>query len=295
MAMQGSCLCGTVRFEVTEPLTAMLNCHCSRCRKSHGAPFATFATTSIDGLRWLSGKDEVVSNAAPPGGPRHFCGRCGSPAPSTLESMGIAFFPVGLLDEDPQLRPQAHLFVGSKAAWHGISDALPQYEKYPPEFGNLPGLESPSPAQASEGHLAGSCLCGQVAYELKNPVAMFQCHCSRCRKARGAAHGANLFCKADDFRWTRGESLVVDYKLPSARFFGVAFCGHCGASVPRVSKERGIAVVPASSVDSDLALRPAAHIFVGSKAPWFEITDDIPQYAEGPPSFAPPPPQASSL
>ncbi len=122
---------------------------------------------------------------------------------------------------------------------------------------------------------------------------MFQCHCSRCRKARGAAHGANLFCKIDDFRWTRGESLVVDYKPPTARYYGVAFCGHCGAAVPRISKERGIAIVPASGIDTAIDVAPSAHIFVASKAPWFEITDAIPQYAEGPPSFPAPPPMSA--
>ena len=275
MTIQGSCLCGTLRFEVSKPFTAMLHCHCSRCRKEHGAPFATFATTPIDGLRWLAGRDAVVSYAVAPGGPRHFCGRCGSPAPSTQESMGIAFVPVGLLEGDPGMRPQGHLFVGSKAPWHAIHDDLPQHEKYPPEFGDLPGLPDPCPVEVTQGQIAGSCLCGEIAYELTNPVAMFQCHCSRCRRARGAAHGANLFCK------------TADYQLPEARFYGVAFCRRCGASVPRVSAERGVVVVPASGLDTDPGLGPTAHIFVESKAPWFQISDSLQQYPEGPPSFAP--------
>ena len=292
MSIHGACLCGTLRFQVTQPLTAMLHCHCSRCRKMHGAPFATFATTPIDSLRWLSGRDAVVTHAAAPGGPRHFCGICSSPAPSTLESLGIAFIPVGLLEDDPGLRPQGHLFVGSKAGWHDIGDDLPQHERYPPEFGGYAGVADPQPVTPSPGHIAGSCLCGEVAYELHNPVAMFQCHCSRCRRARGAAHGANLFCKVDDFHWTRGESFVADYKLTDARFYGVAFCRQCGAAVPRVSRERGIVIVPASGLDTDPGVRPSAHIYVGSKAPWFEIRDSIVQYPEGPPSFTPPPPAA---
>jgi hypothetical protein len=123
---------------------------------------------------------------------------------------------------------------------------------------------------------------------MKNPIALFQCHCTRCRKARGAAHGANVFCKIDDFQWTHGEERVTDYKLPEAKYYGVAFCNQCGAAVPRVSKERGIVVVPVSGLDSDPGMRPMAHIFVGSKAPWFEITDSILQYPEAPPSFGPP-------
>jgi hypothetical protein len=98
-------------------------------------------------------------------------------------------------------------------------------------------------------------------------------------------HGANMFYKLENFRWTRGESLVVDYQLPTAKRFGVAFCRTCGASIPRVSVERGVVVVPAGALDTDPGMRPMAHIFVGSKAPWFEITDSIPQFEELPPQM----------
>ncbi|MGC4029348.1 MAG: GFA family protein [Steroidobacteraceae bacterium] len=290
MSIQGSCLCGTLRFEITGPLTAMLHCHCSRCRKQHGAPFATFATAAIDDFHWLAGEEAVDSHAVAPGGPRRFCRHCGSPAPSTAPSMGLAFIPVGLLEGDPGMRPQGHLFAGSKAGWYTIHDDLPQHDKYPPEFGNIPGLPDPEPVTAAPGRIAGSCQCGEVAYDLAKPVAMYQCHCSRCRRARGAAHGANLFCKLDDFRWLRGEDRVVDYKLPEARYYGVAFCRQCGASVPRVSAERGVVVVPVSGLDTEPGMRPMAHIFVDSKAPWFEITDELPQYPQAPPlGIAPPP------
>jgi hypothetical protein len=288
MAIQGSCLCGTLRYEVAEPLTGMMNCHCSRCRKMHGAPFATFATTTPAALRWISGQDNVVSYAVAPGGPRHFCATCGSIAPSSLPEFNIAFISVGTLDDDPGLKPAGHFFVDSRAAWHQISDNLPQHAKYPPEFGDAPGLPD-EPRGAADGRIHGSCLCGEVAYALVNPMAMFQCHCSRCRKARSAAHGANLFCKVDDFQWLRGEQMLTDYKVPEAKFYAIAFCRQCGSAVPRVSKERGIVVVPVAGLDTDPGMRPMAHIFTASKAPWFEITDGLQQYPEGPPSFTPPP------
>lgn len=286
--LHGSCLCGAVRFEVTGPLTMMLHCHCSRCRKEHGAPFATFAVAAADDLRWISGEDAVVAGDAPPGAPRHFCGHCGSPAPSSQPSMGMAFIPVGLLEGDPGMRPEGHLFVGSKAPWHTISDTLPQYDKYPPEFGDAPSLPDREPVKIAPGHAAGSCLCGKVTYEFSQPMAMFQCHCSRCRRARGAAHGANIFCKMENFQWKSGQELVEDYKLPEAKFYAVAFCRQCGGKVPRISTERGIVVIPASGLDTDPGITPQAHIFVASKAPWYEITDSLTQYPEGPPSFGPP-------
>jgi hypothetical protein len=116
-----------------------------------------------------------------------------------------------------------------------------------------------------------------------NAVAMYQCHCSRCRKCRGAAHAANIFYKLDQFRWTRGEAQVVDYKLPQAQRFGAAFCKKCGGAAPRVSVERGAVLVPAGALDTDPGIRPMAHIFVESKAPWFAITDSMPQVAQAPP------------
>lgn len=289
MATEGSCLCGTLRFEVEGPPQSMMHCHCSRCRKQHGAPFVTWATYPAQALHWKQGEEAVVSFAAPPGGARHFCGRCGSPAPFVMEAYGVALVPVGSLDGDPGAVPKEHVFVGSKAQWYDIPDSLPQHQHFPPAFGDSPGLPDPPPAQGAADAIHGTCLCGEVAFEARNPVAMFQCHCTRCRKARGAAHGANLFCALGDFHWLRGEAQVVDYKLPEARFYGVAFCGQCGASVPRVSKERGMVVIPASSLDTDPVVRTSAHIFVGSKAPWYEITDSIPQHQEGPPSFSPPP------
>ena len=85
------------------------------------------------------------------------------------------------------------------------------------------------------------------------------------------------------FRGVRGDAQVAVYKVPEARFFGVAFCTRCGGEAPRMSPERGFAVVPAGSLDTDPGVRPTAHIFVGSKASWFPITDDLPQFAEGPP------------
>lgn len=288
MAIQGTCLCGTLRYEITGPFVDMLYCHCSRCRKQQGAPFATIGTVAIGDLHWLAGEQEVARHSAAPGGPRHFCPHCGSPAPTAVPALGLAFIPVGTLEGDVGMRSRAHIFVGSKASWHTITDGLPQYEAYPPEFGNGRGLPDREPLQHSAGCIAGSCLCGEVAYEFQNPLTIFQCHCSRCRRARGSAHGANLFCKLEDFRWKRGEEQVVDYQLPGARFYGVAFCRNCGASVPRASSGRGIVVIPASGLDTDPGITPAAHIFVESKAPWFDITDDLARFPEGPPSFAPP-------
>jgi hypothetical protein len=289
MAIEGSCLCGALRYAVDGPLSSMWHCHCSRCRKFHGAPFGTYAITKPEALRWISGEEAVVTWRGEAGGPREFCGRCGAVAPSTLAELGITFIPAGNLDADPGIRPEGHMFAGSKAPWYEISDELPQCAAYPPQFGDSPGLPDP-PLTPVAGKTLGSCLCGQIGYEMTGePFAMFQCHCSRCRKSRSAAHGANIFFRLQDFRWTRGEALVAEYKPPEAKHFATSFCRNCGSAVPRVSVERGVVVVPAAALDTDPGMKPMAHIFVASKAPWFEITGPLPQHAQGPPQFPRPP------
>lgn len=283
MTIQGSCLCGTCRYQIEGPFTTMVNCHCSMCRKHHGAPFATFAAAPLAGFRWLAGEEALGLYRSSEHGRRWFCTVCGSVAPLSIPEADLVLVPAGTLDGDPGLRPQAHMFVASKAPWYSIGDALPQHAAYPPEFGAAPPVARPV-VEAAPGTTPGSCLCGEVAYEMTGaPLMMYQCHCSRCRKARSAAHGANMFYRLDQFRWTRGAAQVVDYPLPGARHFGTAFCRLCGGATPRVALARGAFVVPAGPLDSDPGMRPMAHIFVGSKAPWFEIADALPQFPEAPP------------
>jgi hypothetical protein len=279
----GTCLCGTVRYELAGPFTMMLHCHCSMCRKHHGAAFATFVAAAHSGFRWLHGEDAIARYASSEHGVRSYCRQCGSVAPMLMPEAGLAIAPAGNLEGDPGIRPQGHMFVASKAGWYTITDSLPQHAGLPPELGGGMGVARPSVAPR-DGVADGSCLCGDVAYELRAPIRMYHCHCSRCRRARSAAHTTNLFAKLEDFAFTRGEELVAQYKVPEAARFGVAFCTRCGGKVPRVSRERGVVVAPAGALDTDPLMRPQANIYVASKAPWFEITDGLPQYAEMPPA-----------
>ena len=274
---QGACLCGAVRYEVDGPFSMTIHCHCSMCRKHHGSAFATFASAPLMGFRWLGGADHIVRYRSSAQGERAFCKVCGSVAPTLIKAMDIAICPAGNLLGDVDLPAARHVFVGSKAPWYEITDSLPQYEEYPPEFGAL-GVARPE-VETRPGVVAGSCLCGQVAYEITgSAMRLCHCHCSRCRRGRSAAHATNAVYKLEDFRFTRGEAQVSEYKVPQAQFFAVAFCNHCGGKVPRRSPERGFVVAPAGSLDTDpAAVVPAVHIFVGSKANWFEITDDLEQ------------------
>lgn len=277
---KGSCLCGDITWDVSGPLSTLVNCHCTICRKAHGAGFATFAVTPADSFRWTGGDDKIASYKSSPNGTRSFCSKCGSVVPGV--SGDIAFMPAGNLEGDIERTLDSHIFVADKAPWHDISDDAPQFDAYPPEFG-MPSVEFEKRPAAANGAVAGSCLCGAVAYEFDPPGdRMVLCHCSRCRRSRSAAHSAQIFVSADRFRWTRGEDQLVPYKVPEAKYFAPSFCRTCGSLMPRVG-ESGVAIIPAGSLDQDPDIRPQLHIFVDSKAPWFAITDSLPQFGDMPP------------
>ena len=131
----GRCLCGALRYQIDGPFVDMVHCHCSMCRKHHGAPFATWAVAPLSGFRWVGDTSTLASYKSSEKGHREFCRVCGSVAPLLDEAIGLAIAPAGNLEGDPGIRPTKHMFVASKAAWYTITDALPQYDEYPPEFG----------------------------------------------------------------------------------------------------------------------------------------------------------------
>jgi hypothetical protein len=131
MAIRGSCLCGAVRYEITGSFEAIGHCHCSMCRKSHGAAFATWGIINPGQFRWTSGVEFVEGYESSPGKERCFCKKCGSPLVSTHSGKGTEVAR-GTVDGDPGVRRGEHIFVGSKAPWYEIADALPQFEQWPP-------------------------------------------------------------------------------------------------------------------------------------------------------------------
>ena len=130
----GSCLCGATRYELRAPFDEMHNCHCSRCRKAHGTPFATYARVAKESLRLVAGADRLGRFRSSPPVARSFCAECGSSLFFEFDPLPDAIWvAVGSVDGDPGLRPQAHIFVGSQAPWHTIEDDLPQFPEYPPQ------------------------------------------------------------------------------------------------------------------------------------------------------------------
>ena len=131
MSIEGGCLCGEIRYRIDEPLSQAGSCHCSMCRKAHGAAYATFAGVKPGTAHWTSGTDSLAVYASSEQGRRCFCKHCGSQL-GAVENGELRWLALGTVDGDPGVRPEANIFVGSKAPWHEIADGLPQFEGYPP-------------------------------------------------------------------------------------------------------------------------------------------------------------------
>ena len=281
--LTGSCLCGDVAFEVSGNIGNIGHCHCSMCRKSHGAAFATFGTAAPDDFHWRSGADKVVHYKSSAQGWRNFCPRCGSAVPACPPGGPFALIPLGNVAEDPVSRPTLHFFVASKAAWHDIVDELPRHDEFPAEFGpDAAAVERPIRSAKAPGATGGSCLCGAVAFEYDGPpAAMVNCHCSRCRRAMSAAYATMLAIDHEAFRWVSGQDQVAVYKMPQAKTKGTAFCRVCGSQVPR-HRDQAHMQIPAGCLDDDPGARPTASIFVDSKAAWAVVDPDLPRFSAAP-------------
>jgi len=115
--LRGSCLCGSVRYEINGELGAVTNCYCSLCRKMSGSAFSSGSTIPTASFRFVSGEDLLKEWESSPGYHRIFCGRCGSPILKRKDKDPeyLRFRP-GTLDSDPGVKPSKHIHVGSKSA-----------------------------------------------------------------------------------------------------------------------------------------------------------------------------------
>ena len=276
--INGSCLCGQVTISVDAPLSNMTHCHCSICRKIHGSLFATYAEAAK--ISFTSGTDQVQTYHSSEGFSRVFCKTCGSVLPES-SAEGHFYVPVGILDDDPVIRPQSHIFVESKSDYYDIHDALSQNEHY--GDGDLSRVVNSPVVEPIAGRVSGGCQCGDVAFFYTGELQfVMHCHCRRCRKAKSAAHATNAFVSIENFTWETGQDSVVNYDLPEAERFGHCFCGRCGSSVPRQYAAAGVVNIPVGSLEQAPGTSARGHIFTGSKATWFEIADNLPQWTEKP-------------
>lgn len=127
---------------------------------------------------------------------------------------------------------------------------------------------------------SGACLCGQVRFEIEGEFErFFFCHCERCRKGTGSAHGANLFSSTARLTWLSGQDKVTQYKVPESRH-ARCFCSICGSALPCAGI--GMLVVPAGSLETPVHTKSTAHIFAASRANWDAGLESVPTYERFP-------------
>ena len=128
----------------------------------------------------------------------------------------------------------------------------------------------------------GKCLCGGVQYRLSvSPADLAYCHCSECQRALGTAFASYARVAPDSFQWTAGQELISKFEwAPTANR---CFCSVCGSQLGVIVGDGDdLTWVGLGATNCDPGTRPEAHVFVDEKAPWHEITDDLPQFEEMP-------------
>ncbi len=128
--LHGSCECGGVRYRVPDDFEYAMNCHCSRCRAGTGSAFKPFAGIQRERLEVVEGADRLLVWGDDDGNHTR-CGVCGSLLWSVVRDGGWVHVALGSLAEEPSIRPQGHIYVGSKAPWYEITDELPQFDELP--------------------------------------------------------------------------------------------------------------------------------------------------------------------
>ena len=120
-------MCRAVQYAVRDEFRYAMNCHCSNCRRTTGAAFKPFAGIERAKLTITSGEQSLLIVGDPTGNDTH-CAACGSLLFSVVRDGAFVHVAMGSLVDAPSIRPDKHIFVGSKAPWFAITDDLPQYE-----------------------------------------------------------------------------------------------------------------------------------------------------------------------
>lgn len=128
----GSCLCGSITFEISGSFESFFLCHCSRCRKDTGSAHAANLFSSTARITWLSGQALIKTYQVP--STRHqrsFCSTCGSAVPSLPMDGALLVVPAGSLDSEIDKRPDAHICYASRATWDRQSEDIPIIDGLP--------------------------------------------------------------------------------------------------------------------------------------------------------------------
>ena len=132
--VKGSCLCGSVQYEMTGTPQRFYHCHCQRCRKATGTGHGSLVLmTPANGITWTQGENLLGRYKVPEAERFYncFCTNCGGPMPRVVPELDGVLIPAGSLDSDSPIPAQARIFWDSRAKW-SCADGLPTFAEYPP-------------------------------------------------------------------------------------------------------------------------------------------------------------------
>lgn len=136
MSLEGSCLCGAVRYRYSGAFGTITVCHCIDCRKAQGGRGVIAAPADADAFAWLSGQDAIAEFESSLGKKRAFCRHCGTPLYSRRDDApAVLRLRMGSLDTPTDARPAAHIFVHDLPGWAAPDDGLPRYPRHEPGRG----------------------------------------------------------------------------------------------------------------------------------------------------------------
>ena len=122
--LSGSCLCGSVAYEVDAEPSAIVHCHCATCRKAHGSAFSSVMPVPRERFRWVRGEGLLSAFESSPGKFRRFCSRCGSQIVADRAGQQSVLLRLGCLDTPIVERPRAHIWRSDAATWFDPKDAV---------------------------------------------------------------------------------------------------------------------------------------------------------------------------
>ena len=129
--MKGSCLCGSVEFEVDGDEFNIYQCHCTLCKKQSGTTSNSSAIVGKESLRFIRGSELISSWVKDTGFRSDFCSKCGSPVPNPLRGFDLYWVPVGLLPVSTKITVVAHLCTSTISSWHLLEPGVSKFQDVP--------------------------------------------------------------------------------------------------------------------------------------------------------------------
>lgn len=128
--LSGACHCGAVRYDISGPVRAVVNCHCDSCRKRSGAPYSTYCVVAQEDLEIVQGQESLATYRVAEGSEKRFCAKCGSPLYNMNKRYpGVYVVYYGTLSEPSGLVPAVNVYCESKLPWVDTISGLRSFEK----------------------------------------------------------------------------------------------------------------------------------------------------------------------